>query len=319
MHDYRVLGGVLRSELAFPELAPARVGRPTWTLRVGAGDPSWTGAVPLGRYDNGGVVSRLFDVPGGVRLEFGESGWYDVAAGAGTITWYPGRDPIEFVVRWVVLGPVMALALQDSGVFCLHGGAVSVHGRAVALVAPKHYGKSTLALALVAAGARFLADDIVAVDPGDPPRVRPGIPSVRLWEESFQRVRSWNLASRWSDEGKYTVWLRERALAHLAVPLAAVYVVEPEDLTEDEAPARRERLPLVPAAIALVRNAKLVDPLIGAARSADQLRAAAELVRTTPVFRLSVARGFPHLERAAREIVGWHANRPAHAHAVLSR
>ena len=38
MHHFRAFGGVLASELHFPELRPAAPSPPDWTLRVGAAE-----------------------------------------------------------------------------------------------------------------------------------------------------------------------------------------------------------------------------------------------------------------------------------------
>ncbi len=66
-------------------------------------------------------------------------------------------------MRADLLGRVMALAAHADGRLTLHASAVSVAGRAVAFVGPKHAGKSTLALALVRKGARLLTDDTLVV------------------------------------------------------------------------------------------------------------------------------------------------------------
>lgn len=49
----------------------------------------------------------------------------------------------------------------------LHAAAAEVDGRAVVLCAPSESGKTTLVAALVAAGWRYLTDEVVAVQPAD--------------------------------------------------------------------------------------------------------------------------------------------------------
>jgi len=56
----------------------------------------------------------------------------------------------------------LAAALQ--GLEVLHASAVVLNGRAVAFTAPSGTGKSTLAAHLVAAGASFLTDDVLALE-----------------------------------------------------------------------------------------------------------------------------------------------------------
>ncbi|MCP9485219.1 MAG: hypothetical protein MSC30_05135 [Gaiellaceae bacterium MAG52_C11] len=58
----------------------------------------------------------------------------------------------------------LAAALQ--GLEVLHASAVGIGGRAVAFTAASGTGKSSLAAHLVAAGATFLTDDVLALEPG---------------------------------------------------------------------------------------------------------------------------------------------------------
>lgn len=59
----------------------------------------------------------------------------------------------------------LAAALQ--GLEVLHASAVGIDGRAIAFTAPSGTGKSSLAAHLVAAGATFLTDDVLAVESAD--------------------------------------------------------------------------------------------------------------------------------------------------------
>lgn len=76
-------------------------------------------------------------------------------------------DPdVAFDVRLlglVVLGPVMAVLLHRRGYHVLHGSAVEIDGEAAVFLGDKGAGKSTTAAALVAAGHRLIADDVVAI------------------------------------------------------------------------------------------------------------------------------------------------------------
>src|SRR5438270_13507451 len=80
MNSYHVFGGVLRSELEFPELDVAVRGEPDWTLTV-----TFTPApdVPLGaplgedRVDLD-VMVRSYAIPSGFRLVYDDTGVFDV-------------------------------------------------------------------------------------------------------------------------------------------------------------------------------------------------------------------------------------------------
>jgi hypothetical protein len=88
----------------------------------------------------------------------------------------------EQVLRLPLLGPVLAVLLHLRGLLVLHASAVAIGGRCVVFLGDKHAGKSTTAAALLRAGHRLVADDIVAIDasrtPG--PQILPGFPQLKL-------------------------------------------------------------------------------------------------------------------------------------------
>jgi hypothetical protein len=86
--------------------------------------------------------------------------------------------------RWqrYLIAQVLPWAAVVRGLEVLHASAVEVGGRAIAITGPSQAGKSTVAAAWLAAGARLVADDVVAITlAGGEPLVHPGpaILSVR--------------------------------------------------------------------------------------------------------------------------------------------
>ena len=88
----------------------------------------------------------------------------------------------EPLVRLPLLGPVTAMLLYLRGYFVLHASAIAIGGRGVIFVGDRTAGKSTTAAALVAAGHRLLADDVVAIDAAErgAPQILPGFPQLKL-------------------------------------------------------------------------------------------------------------------------------------------
>ncbi len=79
-----------------------------------------------------------------------------------------GKTVGEWVVRDLLAAEVisrltMTVIAAHSGELHLHAGGVVVDDKTVLLVAPSGSGKSTLTCALVAAGARYRTDEVVAV------------------------------------------------------------------------------------------------------------------------------------------------------------
>src|ERR1051326_5498055 len=168
VHTYAAFGGFLRSEIEFPELtrAPDRA-LANWMVAVDHREPAWEEFVPIGERRIGHEQYRLWRGPGGLRLEYSHAGTFDLLSDGSRIVWYYRADALPELVRSIIIGPVIALALELGGFLCLHGSAVTIESRAIAFLGPKHFGKSTLATALTTAGAKLIGDDLLVVNPGD--------------------------------------------------------------------------------------------------------------------------------------------------------
>lgn len=83
----------------------------------------------------------------------------------------PANDNIAVICRveklefapTALIGIGMGLLLHRRGVLCLHGSALSISGRTIALLGESGAGKSTAAAALVRVGAVLISDDVVAL------------------------------------------------------------------------------------------------------------------------------------------------------------
>ena len=103
----------------------------------------------------------------------------------------------EDALRAFVTGPILALLLVQRGFLVLHASAAAVRDArgewgAVAFVGDSGAGKSTMAAALHARGARAVADDYIAVPPsgegGAPPLTFPGFARLSLWPDALAAV-----------------------------------------------------------------------------------------------------------------------------------
>jgi hypothetical protein len=307
MSAYAAFGGTLHSAIHFPELRPASGDAADWTLRVATGAPTDVAAALLGERLVGRETYRLWAITGGLRLEYSHAGWFDIRAQGAELIWYPGADaPLE-LVRAIILGPVLALALEAAGSFCLHGSAVAIAGRGVGFLAPKHHGKSTLALALASAGAQLVGDDTLAVTPGSPALLRPGIASVRLWNDAASALRVAEICDTVIPGVKSTATgFAETLVARHTVPLDAIYVLDPVLEGDTMNAAARIRLQPGAAAVSLAHHTKLPDSLVGLRAAGLRLRMAVAVASTVPVYTLRIARSFALLPAAVEQLMVWH-------------
>lgn len=294
----------MRSALDFPELPEISSGQPAWELLVSNTAPPQLSSEILGSDPVRGQFSvEHLRIPNGYRLAYSDTGVYDILESGSLVRWYPpleaGRPwkPDQFMeaVRIDVLGRVLALALHAQGVLCLHGSAVELGGKAIAFLAPKFHGKSTLAYAMVAAGAGLITDDTLPIVMGNSPMARPGVHTIRMWQDSASELVGEPDSFGMGAFGK----LQSRALdAHRLVdrpvPLRTIYLLLPVKDGEGVPAIGRQVLDPLPAALALVQHAKL-GPLLGKAEAARLLDWAGDLSRSVPVQTLRVARGFNRL------------------------
>lgn len=309
MKKYGVYGGTLGSELAFPDL-PGASGISDWTLKVSVRPaPDLRSPVPLGHRAIGIEEYALLAHEGGFRLTYLHAGTFDVAPAHGMITWYPVPDAPQELARAIVLGPALALLLESSGRFCLHGSCVVAGDQAIAFVGPKHFGKSTLALALAAAGCRFVSDDTVVIEPATVPLVHPAVPSMRLWRETLDNVAGAALFDSIESGIKATAsGFAPEAIARAPAPLAAIYEIVPVLENADHAPVERHRLGAAAATVALAHHRKLPDDLVGLEHAAAQLRRASAVAASVPLWQLGVPRAYARIRDVVDVLVRWHAD-----------
>ncbi len=109
---------------------------------------------------------------------------------------YPLPNVGVGVLQLLLLGPVLAVLLEQRGHLVLHASGVIFNDGAVAFLGASGWGKSTLAAALHARGHAIVADDVVALTVGDDDvLVQPGYPQLRLLPQGASLVGSLESAS----------------------------------------------------------------------------------------------------------------------------
>lgn len=306
MRDYAVFGGRLRSPLVLAGLRPLPPGgAPDWLLRVAGGPAPPAPSASAAEWADGDLRIRLSRLPAGWRLAYDDTGTYDVSPDGGRWTWHPGPAAPRELVQADLLGRVLALALSARGALPLHGAAVTVAGRGIVLLGAKHAGKSTLAAALAAGGARLVADDMAGVDPGATPRLLPGAPLLRLWNDAADHLRAAGLGGIPVHGTKQTLAdLPPERVETRPAPLDALYLLD-APLPADGPPALRTPLSPRDAVLAMLAHAKLGPLLHGPLATAHLARAAAVAERV-PAYRLRTAPGFGRLGEVAASLLSMH-------------
>jgi hypothetical protein len=319
MRSYQVFGGVLRSELEFPELELVDDESADWTLRASSepvSDATQASLLGEDKVDQG-VMVRSYRLGDAYRLVYDDTGVFDVSPDGREIVWHrPATADLE-AVRLDVLGRVLALALHAARWLSLHGSAVALESGAVAFLAPKGNGKSTLAFALMKAGAPLMTDDTVVIDPGPPIVVRPGVQSVRLFRDSADWLSAPDPVPGSSDIKATFGQLASEAHQTTRAPLAALYLLESVPAGSLDGPVEREQLFGPPAVFGLLAQTK-IGTLLGGPEATTVFEAVVALAERASVYRLRVAREYDKLGTVVEQIMAWHATTPADASALQS-
>ena len=304
---YRVFGGRLCSALAFPELVATEPGEADWTVDASAEAPPGIDARQVRGSDalDDGVTIVLMTTPGGgARLSYTDSGTFDISPDGKAITWYRCAAPEE-LVRMDLLSRVIAMSFHLRGMVSIHASAVEHEGGGIALVAPKFFGKSTLAMALCLGGARLITDDTLVVTPGSPVMCRPGVQSVRLRGEAATHLApSVDTERYFRIRGDRVVTeLSEESLVTTPVPLRAVYLLSPrEGQTPGSAAATRRRLDTLSGGMSLLGHLKLGKLL---ERDGSQLEAVLRIAEQVPVYALELVRDLDRLPEVVATVLDW--------------
>ncbi|MBA2683233.1 MAG: hypothetical protein H0U66_01905 [Gemmatimonadaceae bacterium] len=309
MRNYQVFGGALRSDIEFPELRVIDGDAPSWTLRSTTLVPDMTAAVLLGEAEViPGCHVRLFRHSAGFRFVFDDTGSFDITRSGTDIAWSKGPNAEDAWVRADITGRVLAVAMHASGHLCLHGSAVATGAGAIAFLAPKFHGKSTLALALTRAGAKLLTDDVIPVDPHTPVQAVPGVHQVKLWQDSASHfgVDADRPAPR--PGSKHLLHdFDDTMLSNDRTPLAAIYLLSPVIVEEGAvAPAvARTRMHAVPSALALVRHS-IMGSMLSGAEAQLVIGRATTIAEAVPVYQLTVAAGMERIGDTVDQLLAWH-------------
>lgn len=331
MLDYSVFGRCLRSAIAIPELRASRDPEPRWTLHTNSTPPALGSAEVLGMDDRiPGAAVTLFKCSEGYRLQYADTGSFDVSPDGRDINWSPAAATSLQAVRLDVISQVLPLALYASGMLCLHGSAVAFDAAAIGFLAPSFYGKSTLAMAMAGAkvGARILTDDVLAVEPRAPVTAWPGVHSVRVWDDTARRIigdhaglesvgairlqrrdgKAWPtepFAGTTVTSKQILSRLPEDRLMRERTTLKVLYILAPTEADTNCPAARRTLLPAVRAAVSLVLHAKL-GALLGKSEARVLFERAVTVAEAVPVYELAIVRDLDRIPEVVAQLTAWH-------------
>ena len=313
-YRYSVYGECLASSVPFPELPTSDAKASRWTFETTPQLAPMVGATELGA-DRiyGEVFARLYTHAHGHRITVDDTGSFELSRDGTHVTWEERAESWPDFVRAHLVGRVLATALYFDGLLPLHASAVETRDGVVAFLAPKGFGKSTLALALTVAGARLVTDDTLPVEPhagagmqpSAAPLAWPGVHSLRVHDDALAAVGAARPTLDTRDGKRIVSELAPHQLTSRRAPLAAIYLIDP--VMPEAGTVTRTALPAMLAAVGVVAHVK-IGRMLGPAAAGPMLERAALITRSVPVFRLHAPRDLSQLPATAATLLDWHGS-----------
>ncbi|MEL6494578.1 MAG: hypothetical protein AAFQ41_05565 [Cyanobacteria bacterium J06623_7] len=123
-----------------------------------------------------------------------DTGLYLIERGT-EIVFLPAAEATQAIIRFYLVGTIMAIVLYQRQFLVLHGSVIAMGGSAVLFLGNSGDGKSSTAAALHAAGYRLVNDDVAPITLSDRPALlEPGFPQIKL-SEATARVLNYDFAA----------------------------------------------------------------------------------------------------------------------------
>ena len=187
-----------------------------------------------------------------------------------------------------LFGQVLSFVLIKQGIEPVHGTAVVVDGKAVAIVGDCSYGKSTLAAAFMNAGFPLLTDDLLVTSVVDGRVIaHPGPPRIKLLPESAGTMPGEGVSGARMNPytSKFIVPLEGDLSFRRSAPLAAVYVLSDPSIEQNVSSIGT--LSAHEGCIELLRNT-FNSKVMGPQRNAQLLTLFSDLARRVPFGHLPI-------------------------------
>jgi hypothetical protein len=278
MFSYRAYGLAIHSELPLPGASPLAEDKADASIRFA--DIDW---------------SPDEAAPGDDGFHFAADEAYLYWRGLGKFLVRGGREIVieasaeasRELLRLPLLGVVMAVLLHQRGQLVLHASAVAIEEKAVAFVAPKGQGKSTLAAMLCARGHQLLADDLVLLNFASPqaPAIVPGLAQIKLWPEAATTIgEDPEALPRLSPGQEKRLLAVNQRFSAAPLTLHSIYTLGVGEAVELEPLNSRD------AMLQLITHtyvARFGKQLLRDHRAQLHLHQCAEVIRSRPLYRLN--------------------------------
>jgi len=211
----------------------------------------------------------------------------------------PGTS--EDAIRQLIMGPALGIILLQRGMDVFHASTVAYQGMAVAFMARKGEGKSSMALAASKVGAELIADDILVCDEhGGVLFVYPGFPWLKLWPDTLAALgETPQSLPRVYPQISKRIHRNIARVDHQPRPLGCIFILEVgRSISIKKLPLRAALMKMLPHWYGALFQGNLL-PIFG---HNAHFRACTQLVNRVPVYLLERPANLALLPAVARTV-----------------
>jgi hypothetical protein len=287
-HSYILWGIRVQSEFPFPTLHAIDSDFPELIIRRG----KVTSLIDEELISAGTIYGDYIDYQAtnnGIKLHIKGVGyiWID---NSGVMTMELIHEDALAEMRFYILGAVLGIYFIYKGAFPIHGSTVAGEEGSILFCGPSGAGKSTTTAWFMDHGYSLVADDISLVhfSGNNTPRVWPGIPQIKLWDDSAIALSRdpGNLPKVLDNWEKRRLPVAASDLVADA-PLSAIFYIRPEtcDYPSIRMLHGTERF------AAIAGNIYRGETILNLGKGSDHFAFVSRLAASVPVFALSRPQG----------------------------
>ena len=259
---YRIFNFLVESSIPLRGLPVANKGPADLSFRLASPltspvEYSW---LHHSRGDDGEITLSVARTEEGYCLRYPGIADYHIEQEGSAITCHPYINVPEYTLRHLLLDQVVPRMTGQKGHTVVHGSAVEIDGRGVAMIGTSGSGKSTLAASFHAAGHTLLGDDSLLLQSYD--RQVTGTPaycSVRLWNDMAESLiaepERMEYLSHYAEK-RQLLFQGDEGDRNRVVPLSALFILSP---SADPDEVRISRLSGNDSAMLLMNHSFLFD------------------------------------------------------------
>ncbi|MBN1143545.1 MAG: hypothetical protein JXA72_03955 [Bacteroidales bacterium] len=177
---YRAYGLHIASQIRVTGFEPALADEPDVVIRVGEVPENLENAINQTRFYQSNAHEFL--------LTTAKVGNLYIANGKEIVV-QSAVNPSDNNLSAYIVGMAFGAIMHQRRLLPLHASTVIYKDKCLMFAGRSGAGKSTIAAALISAGAKLVADDVSVVEfTSEKPAIRPAFPTLKIWADSLQHV-----------------------------------------------------------------------------------------------------------------------------------